>query len=97
MDKEERQQLFNYAALGREVDDFMHSTIGRYLLLRSDTEYAAALTKLSVCDAFDEAGVLKLQSDAKRAKDFREWLAEAINTGLTAESELQGRNDEVPE
>lgn len=96
-EEEKRNQLFEYAALGKEIDDFMHSSIGRYLMLRSDREYAQALKALAVCDPFDEAAIMKLQNTAKRSQDFREWLVEAINTGLVAEHQLEGRQDEVPE
>jgi hypothetical protein len=96
-EEEKRRQLFEYAALGREVDDFMHSGVGRYLMLRVDREYADALKALSACSAFDSDKILGLQSDAKRALNFRGWLTEAINTGLMAEHQLEGRQDEVPE
>jgi hypothetical protein len=93
----QRQQLFEYAALGREIDDFWHSKIGRYLLLRCEQEYVTGLSSLAECEASDTDKILRLQSDVRRAKSFKEWLTEAIQTGLMAEQELEGRNDEVPE
>ena len=38
--EEARQQLVDYAALGREIASFWGSSVGKYLLMRSDKEFA---------------------------------------------------------
>ena len=50
MNEDERQQMFDYAALGREVDSFWSSRIGEYLLKRSDNEYVEAMRRLMDSD-----------------------------------------------
>jgi hypothetical protein len=93
--QDERQQLFDYAALGREVDAFWSTAVGQYLLRRTEMEYVEALAALAECDPSDQTKIRALQSDAKRAKSLKAWLSEAIKTGLMAEANLEERTDDA--
>lgn len=78
---DDNKALWETAILGRQVEEFLSSQIGRYLLARADKELANAITELRDCSAED---LLKHQSDMKRAESIRAWLIEAVNEGLRA-------------
>lgn len=87
--------MFDIAALGREVDAFWRSHMGAYLLKRADAEYVEALTALKTWDATDATSILRLQSEIWRAESFRAWLSKAITDGLTAEANLEDRDEDT--
>ena len=91
---DQRQQLFEYAALGREIAAFWDSRMGEYLLKRADDEYVRALQTLKTCDPTNAALIVKSQGEVWRAESFRGWMSEAIRVGLMAEQQLEDRDDE---
>lgn len=78
---EQLHALYNKAILGKQIEDFMGTEIGKYLLGKADRELANAITELRDCTADN---LLKHQSDMKRAESIRSWLVEAIEEGLRA-------------
>ncbi len=81
MDNEETEVLWEKAVLGKQIDEFLSSDIGRYLLNRADKELANAITALRDCSSED---LIKYQSDMKRAESIRAWLVDAVQEGLRA-------------
>jgi hypothetical protein len=65
-----------------EVQAFLKTRIGKYLLDRAADESTRKLIALKVHDiAADPAGAIKLQGEIWRAESFVFWLTEAINAG----------------
>jgi hypothetical protein len=83
--------LWEKAIFGKQVDDFLSSDIGKYLLHRAEKEYFEAILALRDCGP---ENLLKYQSDMKRAESIRAWLADAIDKGLRAHKLLEEENDE---
>lgn len=94
MQSDVRQQLFDYAALGREIESFWGSSVGTYLLKRADDEYVKAISELETCDPTDFKAIVKCQGETWRAKSFRKWLTEGIEAGRVAENVLEERDDD---
>lgn len=90
----EQQKLIADAVLGEQVDAFMRSDVGQYLLSRIDSEYETGIEQLKAAPATDASAVLMAQSKVLRAESMREWLSQAIYEGLNATNVLEGREDE---
>jgi hypothetical protein len=73
--------LWVKAVLGKQIEDFLSSDIGKYLLGKADKELANAIVALRDCSAEE---LLKYQSDMKRAESIRTWLVDAVEEGLRA-------------
>lgn len=92
-DDEDRELIVKMAVFGKQVDQFMSTDIGRYLLDRSDDEAVKALTAFKTCDPTDVNTVIKLQNIIKQSENFRLWLDEAVTDGLKALNILEDRYD----
>jgi hypothetical protein len=79
--------------LGIEVDNFVQSNIGTYLLAQAENEITAARIKLDDIDPEDSKSIRKLQNDIYCAKSFRAWLIYAVQDGLNAEYQLTGERN----
>jgi hypothetical protein len=88
---EDQLNLMNKAVFGRQVEEFLTSDIGRFLLNKADRELAEAIGALRDCQPED---LLKHQFQMKRAESIRGWLREAIEEGLRALNLLEGMEDE---
>jgi hypothetical protein len=84
-----QNDLLKQAQLGIEAEAFLSTDLGRYLLDKADQELEDAQNKFLELLPNDSAGLLQLQSQAKRAINFKSWLSEAISTGIYAEQELK--------
>jgi len=88
------QELNDYvirARLGIEVEDFLRSTVGRYLHQRAKIDYEDAKEELLACDLTSREGrenATKAQHKANVANTFIRYCAEAIQDGFAAEKEL---------
>lgn len=87
----ENQELLDQAVLGRQVEEFLLTDVGKFLLAKAEDEYIMALQSLSEVSASDTLQILKLQSNARTASNFRAWLSEAVMSGLKAKEILEER------
>ena len=78
---EETEILWDKAVFGKQVEEFLGSDIGKYLLSKADRELSQAIIALRDCTP-DQ--LVRFQSDMKRAESIREWLVEAVEEGLRA-------------
>lgn len=78
------------ARLGVEIEKFLPTNVGRYLVGRAEQELVEAHQAMEKCSP-DE--LQELQNKAWRAKSFADWLAEAINNGRSAEFELNKQEE----
>jgi hypothetical protein len=90
---EEVRELFKTVELGLDVQQFLRSPVGQYLMQKADDERADALADLVDAAPEDAATIRALQSTIKRADSIQFWLTEAVQAGINAEAQLDPRGD----
>lgn len=78
------------AVFGQQVQDFLSTPIGDYLLKKSQRELEAAFDNLKKADPFKPEEILALQLEIKWAEHFQVWLGGAVQDGINAEAALEG-------
>jgi len=86
------QDMFKTAQIGIEAEKFLSTDLGIFLLGKAEMELETGFSLLLDALPTDYATITKLQSQCKRALNFKSWLAEAIQSGEYAVREL--RQDE---
>jgi len=81
--------LLKDAQLGIEAEAFLSSELGKFLLDKANAELDQANAEWIKLLPSQTNELLKLQMQATRAIEFKQWLIEAISTGHYAESELK--------
>jgi hypothetical protein len=76
------------AQFGIDVENFLKSPIGVYILNRSEAEIAEAVETLKKVEPSDSDAIRKLQSVIARNESLGYWLADAIQAGLEVERQL---------
>lgn len=84
----ETRELYRAVDFGMEVQAFVGSRIGKYLIGRAEEEAAAATEALKDIEPEDSTGVRRLQNLVKRAEGVQYWMAEAIQAGLDAQRQI---------
>lgn len=77
------------AVFGKQVEHFLQSDLGNYLLKRASAEQDAALRKLSKINAHDPAAIETIQLELRVAEKFIDWLGDAVAAGLQATQHIQ--------
>lgn len=93
LDTPEVRELLQQVELGLDVQQFLRSPVGKYLMQKADEERTDALADLVDCSPADPEAIRALQSTIKRADSIQFWLAEAINAGKNAEAQLDPRDE----
>lgn len=88
------ETLIRTATLGKQIESFLASDVGRYLQARATRAYNAAVEDFKRVDAADTQAVRKAQSDMWKAEAFMGWLAQGVQEGLTSLGILQGLDDD---
>ena len=70
------------AVLGKQVEDFLQSDLGNYLLNMAREEEIQAIEELITCVAMPE--IEQARARIWRARSFQLWLGEAVERGLQA-------------
>lgn len=94
---ERERMYFAEASLGIEVQQFLESTVGRYLHGCAKQEYDQARSDAFELDPYTPEGKKKwqeLQNKARAAEHFMRWCVEAIQAGKNAEMMLGSNEDE---
>lgn len=79
---DERVQL---ARFGREVEVFLESDIGQFMMQRAELVSAEAAEKLiATAHTLDRDGIRDLQQLIAFGKGFENWLTEAVQEGHAA-------------
>lgn len=84
--------LMETAVFGRRVEEFMASDLGRYLVLKAESQEQQAteeLKKLSPWTPMARRAMQKIQNDIRVAEWFQQWLGEAVMDGLQATNILE--------
>lgn len=79
---DERVEL---ARFGRQVESFLQSDIGAFMLERAQTTSAAAAHKLiETAHSIDRDAIRDLQATIAFGRSFENWLTEAVESGHAA-------------
>ena len=73
---------------GFEVQAFLESNLGRYLIGRAEEQIEEAVEKLKHVDPENASQIRALQHTIHVAEDIQYWLGEAIQAGLNAQREF---------
>lgn len=93
-DHAELGELYSTVEFGLDVDQFLKSPIGQYLLRKAAEERIDALADLVAVSPCDPEQIRALQSIIKRADSLQFWLNDAIQAGKNAEAQLDPRESE---
>jgi hypothetical protein len=83
--------LLRVAVFGRQVEDFLRTDIGDYLLKQAEYDANEAIRKLKTTSPWRRRRIQELQNDIRVAENFINWLAEAIQSGEQAKQQLEER------
>jgi hypothetical protein len=79
------------AVFGRQVELFLETEIGQYLVQCAEQEISEALNKLKDADAEDPKLIRALQAKVKVGEFFIGWLQDAVKSGTQAKELLEER------
>jgi hypothetical protein len=86
---DEREVLYAEAVLGRDAEEFLAGDLGRYMVGRAQMEEREAVEALARVWPWRRRRIQQLQNQLWRARSFRAWLAELVNSGNQAEDQLE--------
>ena len=92
--QDQLEALIRSATLGKQIEGFLSSDIGKYLQARAQRTYNAAVEEFKVVNASDADEVRRIQMDMWKAEAFMGWLAQGVQEGLTSLGILQGEDDD---
>lgn len=90
----DNDKLLSYAVLGKQLEQFWASDVGKYLHSRALKEYTAAVDELMTCDPTNTHVVMRAQGRAWQAEHFEKWVNEGIEAGLRAHQLLEEGSDD---
>lgn len=91
-DVEEKKILRDALAvveLGLDVQQFLGTKIGKYMVQRAEAERESALTQLIVADPLNPNKIIELQFQARIADAIQSWLADAYQAGKAQAQQLE--------
>lgn len=91
---EQEDVLIYQAQLSLQLEAFVNSDVGGYLLSKADEEAALLVDRLKLCDPSNITNIIKLQEGIKRAESFRQWISDGIEDGLKAMKVLEHREED---
>lgn len=86
-------QLKQQIDFGFQVEAFLRSEIGQYLVKRAEDQISAAVEQLKVADPEDAKAVRAIQNEIKVAESLQYWLADAITAGENAQQQFIDQHD----
>ena len=84
----ETRQTLKTIDFGFEVQAFLESNLGRYLIGRAEAKIEESLEELKHADPENASQIRALQHNIHVAEDFQYWLGEAVQAGLNAQREF---------
>jgi hypothetical protein len=85
--------LMETAIFGREVQEFLSSNVGKYLVKRAEEEAQEANAALKNVFPMRWRRITDLQNRIYRAESVQKWLGEAIMDGIQAERIITGEDN----
>jgi len=86
---DDKSGLMAEIALGHDIEAFLDSAIGKFLIARAQTEAITAMHALKSIDPTKTEEVRALQNAVQRAEGFEEWLIEGLQQGRNAEEQFE--------
>lgn len=77
---------------GFQVEAFLESEIGQYLIKRAEAQVSDAAESLKRVDPENPTQIRALQHNIQVAEDIQYWLAEAIRAGYASQDELMDQS-----
>ena len=84
-----KQELYDRAAFGKQVEAFWTSDIGDYIMKRIASEVDDGFEKFKHADPRNGKELELIQNQINRAESIKAWLSDAVVDGLTAIEVLQ--------
>ena len=81
--------IVEQAVFGREIELWLQSPIGDYLMKRAEHEIDAALQQLKRVHPWRRRRITELQNQVRVAEWFQVWLGDAIQAGRQATEILE--------
>lgn len=81
---EDPHALIKRAVFGEQVQEFMNTEVGRYIIERAQNQVLEALLKLKTCDPENPGLIREYQGQIEVAESIPQWLGDAVKDGLTA-------------
>jgi len=78
-----------WAVFGRQVEDFLKSDIGDYLLQCAKRKEMLAMEQLKRVSPWRRRRIQQLQNEIEIAESIQGWLGDAIASGHAALEQLQ--------
>lgn len=80
----EMQEIRNQIAFGLDAEQFMQSSIGKYLTARANADIDDAVERMKKADPFNGAELQRIQNEIHRAESFLLWMGQAVTEGENA-------------
>ena len=85
--------LFADAMIGTQVELFLSSDVGRYLVGRAEMEEKAAILELVDAKPNDFHANREIRNRIAVVHMFRDWLADAVQSGIAAGIQLRDQDE----
>lgn len=82
------QHLFGKAKFQFDVEDFLRSSVGRYLAARAEKERVSALEELAMISPTHASAIAEIQQRIRVCDSWQQWLADAVTEGIAAQQQL---------
>lgn len=81
------------AVFGKEVEDFLATAVGDYLIKKAEKALGVALEQLKTVDAGTTLTIIRLQERIRLLESFEGWLGAAVEDGHMAIRALDGEGE----
>jgi len=85
----ETAQLVEVAVRGRQVELWLESPIGKYVVARSEEIITESTRKLKRVAPWRRRRIMELQNEIENAERFQVWMADMIAEGIQATEVLE--------
>lgn len=87
------EQLKVEIDMGFRAEAFLESPLGRFLEARAQADAEQAMSELAEHDPEDAKGIRALQAKIAVARQWRQWIEEAVHQGEQAQAALAEEMD----
>lgn len=92
MSEDDQLEMIQRAAFGKQVDLFLSSDIGKYMLARAREQVVEAQLQFRKADVTNVAVMTAIQNKLVVADSIVQWLKDAVSDGLQALNILEDRS-----
>lgn len=92
-EQSDNRDLIHQIDLGIQIEAFLGSDVGKYLIGRAEHDVEEATEELKKADPENPKLIRTLQNKIKCAESIQYWMAEAIQSGHLAQQQLREQDD----